>query len=231
MDRPDRRGRSRARSRIRGGLLPVPGQPAGPRRAQRALRPHVRVRQRPSLRRARRSGRGSRSRPVPQPRRPRDRPRRLLQPAPRPDARPPRARGRRAPGRGLARAVPRPGRAPGDRPRADVREQGRGGRRLEPPSPLPDLRDQLRVQAHRDRGPRLRASPGRDGPAALPGDPGGGADGRPPHPLRERAPPWPSCPTSRATPTRSTWRRRPLGPAWTNWVRPKWPTSPRHCAT
>ena len=55
--------------------------------------------------------------------------------------------------------------------RAHLREQRRSRRRLEPASPLPDLRDQLRLQDDRDRGRRQPAILRRTRPRAVPGHP------------------------------------------------------------
>ena len=54
----------------------------------------------------------------------------------------------------LATAIPRAGRPAGSQSRADLREQGPGGRRLESPSALSDLRNQLRLQDDRHRSRR-----------------------------------------------------------------------------
>ena len=109
---------------------------------------------------------------------------------------------------GVAGPVPGSRRARRHRPRARLREQGRGGRRLQSAPALPDLRDEFRVQDNRDRSARRRATPARDRPRAVPGHSRGRACRRPPHHRRERHARSPSCRTSPATPTRCSWRRR-----------------------
>ena len=66
--------------------------------------------------------------------------------------------------------------------RAHLREQGRGRRRQQPAPALPDLRDQLRLQDHRDRGARRRRHLAETGRVAVPGHPRGRAAGRAAHP-------------------------------------------------
>ena len=146
-------GLATAGARIRRELLFLSRQRARERRAQSRLPVGVRLRQRSSVRR-RRCARGSSSAPP--------------------------GIYRNAPATGVARVVcytpkhnttlaelpvaryRRPARTPGaisisssargpSPPRADLREQGRGGRRVEPASARSDLRDELRVQDHRDR--------------------------------------------------------------------------------
>ena len=100
-------------------------------------------------------------------------------------------------------------------PRAHVREQGRGRRRVEPAPALSDLRDQLRLQDDRDRGRiasrRIYAEHGRvlfqDIIAAENWRTAAGCWSRTRRPSR-------SCRTSRATPTRATLRRRQRTRAW-----------------
>ena len=144
--------------RLRARLLVLPGQHPGQRPGQRALRAHLRLRQRRALR-GRESAPRSRDAPgpLPQPSRARRGPRGLLQPAARPVAGRALGRGDRRPARGLARPVSRAGRAARGEPRPRLRESRRGGGGLQPASPLPDLRHQLRVQDHRERGSGGRA--------------------------------------------------------------------------
>ena len=114
----------------------------------------------------------------------------------------------------VARSVPRARRAARGPPRADVREQGRGGRRVEPAPARADLRDELRLQDHRDRSRREPALLRGARPRALSGH----------HPRRSRTTDAGSCSrarrrssffrTSRGTPTSATSRRRRRTPAW-----------------
>ena len=86
----------------------------------------------------------------------------------------------------LAGADARTGDASRRQLRPDLREQGRGRRRQQPASALPDLRDELHVQVHRDGAHRRPPASRRDRPDAVPGHPDGRAPGRPPDHRRAR---------------------------------------------
>ena len=165
------------------GLLPVPGQRARRRRAQRraTTRTFVFDNDHPCVGPDAPAGRRPAA-ALPEPPRPRHRARRLLQPAPRPDARRAAAAARSPTWSSVWQQQYRDlGGARGDRPRADFENKGEVVGRLEPAPALPDLRDQLRLQDHRDRGPRRRARHlRRHRPRAVPGHPRApsAADGR-----------------------------------------------------
>ena len=141
-------------------------------------------------------------------------------------------RGDRRPARRLARPVSRARRAARDPPRADLREQGRGGRRVEPASARADLRDQLRLQDHRDRSRRepallRRARPRRSfrTSCAPSRRTVAGFCSR----ARRRSR---SCRTSRGMPTSATSRRRRRMPAWRRCRRAScgsWPRRSSRC--
>ena len=122
-------------------------------------------------------------------------------------------RDRRA-ARRLARPVSRARRAARGPPRADLREQGRSGRRVEPASARADLRDELRVQDDRDRG-RCQPAATTTSTAACffrtssrpSATTAAGSCSR----ARRRSR---SFRTSPATPTSATSRRRTRMPAW-----------------
>ena len=86
----------------------------------------------------------------------------------------------------LAGAVSRAGRAAGSQPRADLREQGEGGRRLESASPLPDLRHEFRVQDDRERGRRVGPLLAGESPRAVRGHHRGRKGRRPTNHRRKR---------------------------------------------
>ena len=189
MDRPGGPARCGCRAAVRGGLLSVPRQRAGERRAKPAVHGRLRVRQRSSV------GRAARARSVAAP-----------------------AAGiyRNRPAAGIARVVcysprhdltlaelelpevdrllevwqeqyPGSGRTRRHRSRARLREQGRSRRRLEPPPALPDLRDEFRIQDDRDGSAALASgtwpSTGR---VLVPGHSCRRAGRRPPHHRGER---------------------------------------------
>ena len=210
-----RHGLADAGARIRRELLFLPAQRARRRRAEPRLPVGLRLRQRSSLRRRRRA----------------------------PRARTAAGIYRNAPATGVARVVcytPKHnttlaelpvaaiadllrawrdqylelGAQAGGPPRADVREQGRGGRRVEPASARADLRDELRLQDDRDRSRRE--------PALLPGARPRALSATSSAPSRTTAAGFcsrarrRSCSsrTSRGTPTSATSRRRRRTPAW-----------------
>ena len=74
------------------------------------------------------------------------------------------------------------------RVRPHLREQGGRRRRQQPAPALPDLRDQLHVQVHRDGAARRTPAPRRRPAASVPGHPRGRAAGRAPPrlPTRQR---------------------------------------------
>ena len=109
--------------------------------------------------------------------------------------------------RDVAGAVSRARRAARGAARADLREQGRGRRRQQPAPALPDLRDELRLQVHRDgaarrpRGISTRRAARCSRTSSRPSSRTAGASS-PSTDARSR-----SFRTSRATPTRRTSRR------------------------
>ena len=131
------RATERARSRVRPGLLPVPGQHPGERRRQPGLRRDVRLHQRLLGAPPGHVDRDLRRRPAARRGRARVVPGRLLLAAPRPDARQDGAGGRPAGRRRLGRADRRARRrvplGPG------LREPRRGDGRIEPASARPGL--------------------------------------------------------------------------------------------
>ncbi len=180
-------GAGGAAAGLRRRLLPVSRQRAGQREGQPAVHRHVRLRQRSPVRGprcpesagpaapavSRRTGLGPGTR-------------RLLQPAPRRHVGRAAGRGHRCAAGHLAGSDARAGRATRGRACARLREQGRGRRRQQPASALPDLRHQLRLQVHRDRDACGRALPGRYRACPVPGCPEGRAHRRPPDPVRAR---------------------------------------------
>ena len=185
------------------------------RRAQSRLPVGVRLRQRPSLRRRRRAARArSAARHLSERAGHRRGARGLLHAEAQHDARGAAGRRDRRAARHLARSVPRARRAARGPPRADVREQGRGRRRVEPASARADLRDELRLQDDRDRGRRQPALLPGARPRAVSGHHPRRAGRRPPDSLRELVGDRRSSRTSRATPTSATSRRRRRTPAW-----------------
>ena len=133
---------------------------------QPALRDHVRVRQRSSVRGRGRAARRRRPAPaLPRVARRRRRARRVLLAAPRFDAGRDAGGGDRRGRRRVAQPDARAGRAPGGAPGAVLREQGRRRRRLQPAPARPDLRDVVRVEDVRDRA-RARRSATSATPAA-----------------------------------------------------------------
>ena len=88
--------------------------------------------------------------------------------------------------RRLARAVPRARLAARHPARADLREQGRSGRRVESASARADLRDQLRLQDHRDRSRGQPALSTRSTAACSFRTSSAPSWRRPPHAVRER---------------------------------------------